>query len=405
MNSLKSKLADVKNPTPSVLVVGQTPPPWHGQAVIIAQIVKGPFQQIHVHHTRMAFSAEHTEIGRVRMKKLAHLLGLIARIACARVRYKTRVLYYPPAGGSLVPVLRDIAILLSTRWMFQHVVFHFHAGGLSEFEVSLPRGLAPLFRAAYYGVDRAIVPSELNPADGQRLRAKETCVIPHGIADQYPPWAERAVSFRSQASRSPRILYVGTIRETKGILVFLEAARMLALEGLPFHAELVGSFESVSFETQVRLRIAQLGLGDRIRLAGVKTGDEKWAAYADADVFCFPTFYEAETFGLVALEAMQFELPVVGTSWRGLASIVEDGVTGLLVPPRDSDALGRALATLLRDPSRREAMGQRGRTRYLERFTLSRFLERIEETLLFEPQTNKYSESRLRHQDNSAPGV
>jgi glycosyltransferase involved in cell wall biosynthesis len=88
--------------------------------------------------------------------------------------------------------------------------------------------------------------------------------------------------------------------------------------------------------------------------------------YARAAVFALPTLREA--FGLSLLEAMGFGLPVVATRLEAIPEIVSDGETGLLVPPRDADALGRTLVALLDDPARARRMGAAGRARALARF-------------------------------------
>jgi glycosyltransferase involved in cell wall biosynthesis len=98
-------------------------------------------------------------------------------------------------------------------------------------------------------------------------------------------------------------------------------------------------------------------------------GTQRDDQYRAADVFCFPSFYEAEAFPLVLLEALQFSLPVVATEWRGIPAIVEDGVNGLLVPTRAPDRIADSLERLLRDRPLRETMGARGRGIYLEKFT------------------------------------
>ena len=76
---------------------------------------------------------------------------------------------------------------------------------------------------------------------------------------------------------------------------------------------------------------------------------------------------------MVLLEAMQFGLPVVATRWRGIPSVVADGVNGYLVPVRDSATLADRLARLLRDEALARRMGAAGRRAYEERFTLERF--------------------------------
>lgn len=110
-----------------------------------------------------------------------------------------------------------------------------------------------------------------------------------------------------------------------------------------------------------------LGLGARVRFLGYR---RDVAAILDgADVFALSSLTEGMS--LAVLEAMAAGLPVVGTRVGGMPDVVDDGVTGLLVPSRDPAALAAALRGLLDDPSRRAAMGAAGRARVEARFSLA----------------------------------
>ena len=359
-----------------VVAVGQTPPPHGGQAIAIESFVKGSYEGIDVQHVRMAFSAEMGDIGRFQAGKLLHLVSVIAQILWWRVRTGARVLYYPPAGPNLVPVARDLVILLATRWAFDTTVFHFHAGGLSEIWPRLPRVLRRPFRAAYAHPDLALQPSALNPPDGEFLRARSTMVVPNGVPDAAP-----SPSASGGRMGRPAILYVGVLREDKGILVLVDACGRLRERGVAFELRIMGAFESPGFEQRVRRAVQERGIGGQTELLGTRTGAEKASWFASSDVFCNPTFFEAETFGLVVVEAMQFSLPVVASRWRGIPSVVMDGESGLLVPPKDPEALADALQLLLDDAGRRERLGSRGRQLYLEHYTEETYRANMESAL------------------------
>jgi glycosyltransferase involved in cell wall biosynthesis len=88
-----------------------------------------------------------------------------------------------------------------------------------------------------------------------------------------------------------------------------------------------------------------------------------------------------EPFGRVLVEAMLVERPVIASDAGGTREIVEEGITGLLVPPGQSDPLAKALRRLLDDPALRLSMGQRGRERAERRFTLLPTLEALDRLL------------------------
>ncbi len=357
----------------NIVFVGQTPPPYGGQSIMIAKILEGQYDGIKLFHVKMSFSKEMDEIGRVNFYKIIHLIQIILRIYVIRIFKNATVLYYPPAGPDRVPIIRDLIILGSTRWLFKKVIFHFHAGGLSEFvfKSRLPRFF---YMLAYSDVDCAILLSEFNPHDGKNLNAKREVIIPYGIED----------NFRGSATLRPNdtlvtILFVGVIKESKGVLILLEACEKLKLFRLKFQIEIMGKFESKEFENRVKNFIQDHQLEDYVLFLGVLSGDPKFRIFSDTDIFCFPTFFEAETFGVVLLEAMQFALPVVATTWRGIPSVVKNGESGFLVKPRNVDELVDKLKILILDSSLRQKMGEAGRNHFLDNFTLVKFQKNMEE--------------------------
>ena len=111
-----------------LLVVGQVPPPFGGQAIMIKQLLDSQFSKIQLHHVPMQFSKEMDQIGRFRLSKVFELIQVIFRIIQCRFVRNVRILYYPPAGPSRIAILRDLVILTTTRWLFDKTIFHFHAG-------------------------------------------------------------------------------------------------------------------------------------------------------------------------------------------------------------------------------------------------------------------------------------
>lgn len=361
-----------------IVCVGQTPPPYHGQAVIIASLLKGTYHSIRLHHVPLAFSRTINEVGRFQPHKVVHLVRVIGQIWYKRFRYNARMLYYPPASPYLAPVVRDIIILLLTRFLFRVTVFHFHACGLGIFISKLPAPLRLLARAIYNQPDLVIRNSRSTIDDGRLLNAHSERIILPGLADSVP---EGIPPRSSLQGRSARLLFVGTLMPMKGVLVLLDAIYRLVNKGYDVITDLVGAPISSDFEKLLHAEIARTGLKDRVQLHGVLTGSAKDRAYRNADIFCFPTFHETETLGIVAIEAMQYGLPIVATQWRGLVDLVIPHVNGLLVPPRDPLALSDAIATLLDDPETMQRMGAASRAIYLERFTLERYHADIETAL------------------------
>jgi glycosyltransferase involved in cell wall biosynthesis len=355
----------------SVLIVGPTPPPYGGQTLMIQALLDSRTTVFGDYQWSVApvrFSRELQSTGKFQARKVLHLFGLIWRVLRVALTRRPRILYYTPAGPTRLAVLRDIVVLCVVRPFFPMTILHFHAGGVSEVYQHLPAFARPLYRRAYWHADLGIKVSRHAPNDPAELHARASIVIPNGVQDLA---AGRRSTGRSEVAR---LLFVGLLRESKGVLVLIEALRVLADRGLKAQLHLVGELDSAEFTARLHRLVDDYGLTDQVVLDGVLVDDAKAEAYAAADILCFPTFFESETFGLVAVEAMAFGLPVVATRWRGLVDVVEHEQTGLLVAPQDPDDLADALARLILDRDEARRMGSRGRLRYEQLFTLDRHL-------------------------------
>lgn len=362
-------------PKRRVLVVGQTPPPLHGQAIAVQMLLEGDYERIEPWHVAMRFSRTVEEVGRVRIRKLVELPRLVLRILTARVRTGAQVLYYPPYCAERVPLVRDLVVLTCCRWAFRSTVLHLHSTGFINTYGELGRAWRFAFRRAYFHPDVAVALSAASRAEAEFLRARHVAVVPNGVPDDAGPVGKRP---HPQAD-TPVVLFTGVVRSSKGVLVLLEACARLRDTGCPARIVLMGEIQPAEFTAELSARIDQLGLADEAVLLGSRTGDEKWRVFRQADVFCLPTLFD--NFPLVVLEAMEFGLPVVSTLCGSLAEIVVEGETGFLVEAGDVTALASRLRALLSSPDLRASMGAAGRRRYLERFTAEHYLRGVEEAV------------------------
>jgi len=159
---------------------------------------------------------------------------------------------------------------------------------------------------------------------------------------------------------------LGRFSPGKGHEEFLDAAARLARTHPVVRFVVVGeaSHGEAGYEREIRARAEALGLDGTPRFAGFRPDVPE--VLRALDILAFPS--HAEAFGVVLIEAMAMELPVVSTNCDGVLDIVVDGETGLYVPPRDGAALAAAIARLAADPLMRARMGRAGRQRVLERF-------------------------------------
>ncbi len=351
-----------------LIIVGQTPPPYNGQAKMIQQMIDGLSGKFDLLHIRMAYSDSVVSAGKFGVSKIFHLFRLIRETRRALKENPGAVLYYPPASPNLIPVLRDIFFLLAVRSLAGKTVFHFHAGGVSGF-IQNRNWLKSAATHVYGLADMAIELGLSCPRDGMFFNAKRVVQIPYGIdvpvsADGNPPAA---------AAGGLKILYVGIHTETKGLFDLLETARELKLRGVVFEIRTAGLWYTKEEQVRFEELRTQWGLESAVQTLGQKTGADLWALYEWADVFFFPTCYQWETFGIVQLEAMAFRLPVVASNWQGPKDVVLDGETGFLCPAHGIAEFTDVLQRLAQDSALRLKMGCAGQARYRQHFTADCF--------------------------------
>ena len=359
-----------------ILVVGQTPPPYHGQAIMIQCLLDGKYQDIELTHVRMNFSHRIDAVGQFKLLKLWELLRVVSAIYIAKLRSRPDVLYYPLAGPCFVPVMRDIVILGSTRWLFAKTVFHLHAGGISEYFPRMNRVLRSLCRFALMRPEMVIRIARSSAQDGRGLLCKSEVVVANGI----PDCAGESIERESDRGAPVRILLVSVLREDKGVLIAIEAAQQLMATGLDVELTCVVQWSTQGFQERAE-SIIESRFKSRFKFPGVQIGAEKWEYYRCADIFVFPSFYHSETFGIVLLEAMCFSLPVVASRWRGIPDVVEDGACAILCDPRDVTSCREALLQLVEDSGLRKRMARVARDRYVRYFTVETHRRAMERAL------------------------
>ena len=204
-------------------------------------------------------------------------------------------------------------------------------------DVALARRVAPLVRRLVRRAGVVVCASTGLAGDARALGARDVHVIPSGVA--IPETV-------GEPEEPAHILYVGRLSEEKGVR---ELAAVAA--GLPLLVVGDGPLRTLLPQTVGFVPPGELG-----------------PYYERASIVVVPS--RREGYGVTAREAMAHGRPVVASAVGGLVDAVEDGATGLLVPPRDPPALREALVRLLADEALRRRLGAEGRRRARERFSL-----------------------------------
>jgi len=214
--------------------------------------------------------------------------------------------------------------------------------------------------------DRVVAISSYTAAEVRELVQLPIEVIPYTTSLPPPPPVPRT------ARRSPgapfTVLFVGRLVERKGVSHLVDAVNLL-LPGAEVRLVIVGDGPE---RARIEARVRDRGLDGRVAVRGQVSDAELQAAYAGADAFVLPAVVDrrgdTEGLGVVLLEAMNHRVPVIASAIGGITDIVEDGVSGLLVPPGDAPALAAALGRLAGAPDLAAGLGEAGYRRLRERF-------------------------------------
>ncbi len=352
--------------------MGQTPPPWHGQAVATQILFEHDWRDFDVHRLRMEFSEEMQEVGRFQWKKIHHLFDLIRRAKAILRANPGCILFYPPASAKWIPFLRDVIFLLAVRPLAGSTVFIFHASGLPVFVESSPLRKR-LGRLIYQHPDMALeVAQEVVPPHvAFEARSWQWCPCAIEVPDlvREPRVAEGPLT----------ILFVASLQEGKGVLEILRTAELLKRRGKEkdLRFRIVGRWFSDKFESEARQMHADLGLSAMVEFAGQLTGESKWRAYGDADIFFFPTHYESEATPIVLMEALGAGLPIITTRWAGIPAMLDGCDSARLFPVRSPSDYAEALIEWLARKDTLPEMAKESREFYHANFIPERFVGRI----------------------------
>jgi glycosyltransferase involved in cell wall biosynthesis len=292
--------------------------------------------------------------------------------------------------------------MLLCRPFFKRVILHWHAAGLAKW-LELAVGMRR--RAVTYRlmkqVDLSIVLSRYNRGDAEKLFSRSIRVVSNGIPDPCPGFAHdvgprRKARFAARrkllsgqtlstaevegAGDDPqviRVLYLAHCTREKGLFDTLEAVTLaserLAKRQAPLSLRLLvaGSFVTPHEEAEFKRLLAQTVPPQMIEYLGFVSGERKHQLLREADLFCFPTYFQNENQPVNLIEAMAFGLPILTTRWRSLPELFPPGYAGL-VKVRSPEQVAEVLLGLATSES-----GEGFRDIFLRTYKLEMHLSRL----------------------------
>jgi len=395
-----------------LLIFAQKPPPFHGQSFMVqlaleklggdARNAVKPWSrtpeavpEIECYHVDARLADDFHQLGIPSAKKLFRLLKYCFQAIWCRFRYGIPNLYFVPAQTVRSSIVRDWMALAICRPFFRTLIYHWHAGGLGNWLETTARPWQRRITLTIMGrPDMSLVLLPFGRHDAEAFVSKRIAIVANGIPDPCPQFdmeiapqrraraqarkkllagQEIGAEERMNAGGDPgifRVLFLSLCHRSKGLFDTIEAVAIANRRRGPaavcIELDVAGPFlcrkEQAEFET--RLREPDLNAdGPIVRYHGFVSGEEKKRLFVTSDCLCFPTYYYAESFGLVLIEAMAFGLPLITTRWRGLDKLLPPGYAGV-VDPQAPDQIAAGLLSL-----RQEDYDDSLRRLYLRRYT------------------------------------
>lgn len=402
-----------------LLVFAHTPPPHHGQSYMVQLMLNGfggdhrksavrktaadPHGVI-CYHVNARVSKELEDIGEFRPGKLFLLLGYCCQAIWCRFRYGVTTFYYIPAPGKHSAVYRDWLVMFLCRPFFKKVILHWHAAGLAKW---LETHVKLRCRARTYrrlkDIDLSIVLSRYNRADAAKLFPKDIRVVSNGIPDPCPDFASEILPRRKArlAARQKllsgadlsdvdlentggdpqifKVLYLAHCTREKGLFDAIKAI-LLANQKLAEDHSLIsmqlmvaGNFVNQDEKTEFNKILATADGKSAINYLGFVSGAQKQAALRQADLFCFPTYYQNENQPVNLIEAMAFGLPILTTRWRSIPELFPPDYRCLVDIAAPEDIAQVLMASLAGETA------ESFREIFLRNFMLERYLASLAE--------------------------
>jgi glycosyltransferase involved in cell wall biosynthesis len=291
--------------------------------------------------------------------------------------------------GSLAGFLARVPVV----WRIHDIVDERAFSRLNRF---LIRTCASLFSSKVMAISGAV--KDALVALG--VRGDKVVIVYNGVPGEAGATAEKRKEARSSLCIDERDVlagFVGRLVDWKGPDYFIKAAALACREMPGARFVIVGDaiYGERDFASGLRDLSSSLGLEDKMAFTGFM--EDVGGIMSGMDVLVH-TSVLPEPFGLVIAEAMMHGLPVIATEGGAVREIVEDGVTGLVVPPRREDVLAAAMLEVMGDPARARQMGESGRKRAREMFDADIMTENMEKELL------DAVEGRGRRRNASRPG-
>ena len=356
-----------------ILYVMHLPPPVHGASMVGQYIHDSKLinKQFECRYINLMTASSLEDIGKIGYSKLKSFGTLLKSIRKEIAEFRPNYVYVTPnaKGGAFY---KDYIVVLLLKTLGCKIIVHYHNKGVSTRQDKWLDNI--LYQRFFKGIKVILLGKSLYKDVEKYVKWDDVYICPNGI-----PVAKEDFRFneREKSNEVPRLLFLSNLIESKGVIVLLDALKILKNKGFSFVCDFVGGETAEINTMRFGEEVSKRGLNEMTIYRGRKYGEDKIREYQQADIFVFPTYYDNECFPLVLLEAMEQGLPCISTSEGAICDIINDGVNGLIAERKNAESLANKIETLLNDKDLRIRMGNAGKEKFQKEFTLEKFEERI----------------------------
>lgn len=354
-----------------ILLFIKTPPPLTGATMINQIIAESDLlnRTFDIRTINISYKKEINNTS-ISLSKSLKVFKYFNKLFWSLLFFNPNLVYFQisPLGPAFY---RDCVFIFLIKLFSKPLLLHLHGKGISDYitKSSIKKSTYKwAFRNSY-----VICLSDHVANDIRVIYSGEPFIVNNGIQFLNSGKSKKI------PQKKVSVLFLSNLLISKGILDYLDALEILSKSSqLDFSAKIIGQKADFDSNT-LNLEIEKRNLKDRVVYLGPKFGIEKGNELRNCDVFVFPTLNDA--MGIVILEAMQASLPVIATREGAIPEIIEDGVTGFLVGKHNPRQIAEKLKILVNNPEVREKMGEAGRKKYLEKYTLEIFESNMKNVL------------------------
>lgn len=361
-----------------VLFVLHTPPPVHGSSVMGMAIKKSPLinKSFLCSYINLGTSRTVDEIGKKNISKVGRYLKIGFQVLLQINLNKPKLCYFAIASKGLA-FYKDSMIALLLKIFGVQLVYHLHNKGIYSHQHKVLDNI--LYHKVFKNAHVILLSKYLYPDVEKYFTPDQVHFCPNGVSPiKTTSGFNRRTNSDKRHFKQVEILFLSNLIESKGVFILLEACKILYSKGLSFHCTYVGGEGDITAEKFLG-KVKEFGLEEIVVYEGKKIGNAKAEFFSHADIFVHPTFEDC--FPLVLLEAMQYALPTISTFEGGIPDIVEENKTGLLAQPKNVESLSEKLEILINNPELRKKMGEAGRKKYEQEYTLNKFEVKLKSIL------------------------